>query len=120
MVEVPAGVDVVVLPGLELTVDVELRNTRYELGVYEAIGAAANDAHGTLETMLTASDPEAARHALQQRYGFTEVQSLAVMDMQFRRLTATDREKIEQRRHELAQRVRFLEAELGGTDSQPQ
>jgi hypothetical protein len=72
----------------ELTVDLELRNTRDELAVYEAIGVAANDAHGTLETMLTASDSEAARHALQQQYGFTEVQSVAVMDMQFRRLTA--------------------------------
>jgi DNA gyrase/topoisomerase IV subunit A len=53
---------------------------------------AANDAHGTLDAMLGASDPDTAGRALQQRYGFTELQATAVMDMQFRRVTALDRE----------------------------
>jgi DNA gyrase/topoisomerase IV subunit A len=43
------------------------------------------------------------------------VQALAVMDMQFRRVTEIDREKIDQRRHELAARVMVLEAELAGS-----
>jgi DNA gyrase subunit A len=67
------------------------------LQVYEAIAIAANDAHGTLDAILGASDPEVARRALQQRYGFTELQAVAVMDMQFRRVTAIDRERIEDR-----------------------
>ena len=99
----------------DLTAGVELRNTLYELQVYEAIAVAASDAHGTLGAMLGASDPDTACRALQQRYGFTELQALAVMDMQFRRVTARDREKVEQRRQELAARVLVLEAELGGT-----
>jgi DNA gyrase/topoisomerase IV subunit A len=48
--------------------------------------------------MLGASDPDTAGRALQQRYGFTELQATAVMEMQFRRVTALDREKIEHRR----------------------
>ena len=47
------------------------------------------------------------------RYAFTEVQGWAVMDVQFRRLTATDGQQTEQRHHELAERVKDLERELG-------
>jgi DNA gyrase subunit A len=99
----------------ELTADVELRNAVYQLQVYEAIAVAAGDAHGTLDAILGASDPDAARLVLRQRYGFTELQAVAVMDLQLRRVTAIDREKIELRRQELAARVMVLEAELGGS-----
>ena len=98
----------------ELTAHVELRNTLYQLRVYEAIAVATNDAHATLDAMLGAPDADSARRALEQRYGFTEVQATAVMDVQFRRVTALDRWKIEQRRQQLAERVLVLEAELGG------
>jgi DNA gyrase/topoisomerase IV subunit A len=99
----------------ELTLGAELRNTAYQLQVYRALAIATNDAHGTLDVMLNASNPAVDRRALQQQYGFTEVQALAVMDMQFRRVTEIDREKIDQRRHELAARVMVLEAELAGS-----
>ena len=99
----------------EPSVDVELQNTLHLLQIHEAIAVATNDAHGTLDAMLGAADPDPACHALQQRYGFTEIQALAVIDMQFRRLTAVDREKLEHRRQELAERVTVLEAELGGS-----
>ena len=98
----------------ELTADVELRNALYQLQVYEAIAIAANDAHGVLDVMLSASDSAAARRALEQGYGFTEVQACAVMDVQFRRMTSMDRRKIEQRHHELVAQVAVLEEELGG------
>jgi hypothetical protein len=71
----------------ELTLGAELRNTAYQLQVYRALAIATNDAHGTLGVMLSASNPDVDRRALQQQYGFTEVQPLAVMDMQFRILT---------------------------------
>lgn len=99
----------------ELTAGLELQNSLYELRVYEAIAVATNDAHGTLDAMLGASDPEAAGRALQRRFGFSELQAIAVMDLQFRRVTAIDRQKIEQRRQELAARVVALEADLDGS-----
>jgi DNA gyrase/topoisomerase IV subunit A len=98
----------------ELTAEVELRNALYQLQVYEAIAVATNDAHSTLDAMLGASDPGAAQRELKERYGFSDIQAAAVMDVQFRRVTAIDRQKIEQRRRELAERVRVLEKELGG------
>ena len=98
----------------ELTTGVEPRNFLYESQVYGAIAVAMNDAHGTLGPILAASDPEAAGRALRHRFGFTELQSVAVMDMESRRVKGIDREKIEQRRQELAARVVVM-AELDGS-----
>jgi DNA gyrase subunit A len=98
----------------KLTADVELRNARYQSVIYEAIAVAMSDPHTVLEMVLMASDPAAATRALQERFDISEPQALAVLDMQFRRVTAADRAKIEQRRQELAERVRDLKEQLGG------
>lgn len=91
----------------------ELRNALAQLQVYEAIAVAANDAHAVLDAMLNAADPDAAHLALRQRYGFSEDQAQAVIEMQFRRMTSNDRRKIKERRDELAAQVEVLEKELG-------
>lgn len=92
----------------------DLPIARQQLEVYEAISAAASDAHAVLDVILSASNSDAARAALQQRYGFTEVQSSAVMDMQFRRMTSEDREVLERRREEIVAEVAALEVEVDG------
>ncbi len=92
----------------------DLPIARQQLEVYEAISVAANDAHAVLEVILGAPNSAAARAVLQQRYGFTEVQSSAVMDMQFRRMTSEDREVLERRREEVVAEVGALEAEVDG------
>ena len=97
----------------EFSPEEDLQDVLRQVQIYEAIATAASDAHAALDIMLTAADPEAANRALVDRYAFTEVQAWAVMDVQFRRLTATDREKVEQRHHELGERVKDLERELG-------
>lgn len=56
-----------------------------EVQIYDALDTAANDARTVLDIMLSASEPDDARRALDRRYGFTETQALAVMDVQFRR-----------------------------------
>ena len=92
----------------------DLPIARQQLEVYKAISVAASDAHAVLEVILTASNSAAARAALQQRYRFTEVQSSAVMDMQFRRMTSEDRENLEKRREEVVAEVAALEVEVDG------
>lgn len=79
----------------------DLPIARQQLEVYEAISVAASDAHAVLEVILAASNSAVARAGLQQRYVFTEVQSSAVTDMQFRRMTSEDREVLERRREEV-------------------
>ena len=98
----------------ESTADDDLRMALQQLQVYEAIAVAASDAHAVLDSMLSASDPDAAREVLQQRYDFTEMQAWAVMDVQFRRMTSLDRQKLEERRQELVEQVAALQDEVGG------
>jgi DNA gyrase subunit A len=92
----------------------DLPIARQQLDVYEAISIAASDAHAVLEVILTASNSAAARAALHQRYGFTDVQSSAVMDLQFRRMTSEGREVLERHRGEVVAEVAALEAEVDG------
>ena len=76
----------------ERTTDDERRNALLQMQIYLALGMAANDAHAVLDSVLSASDPDAARRALEDRYEFTERQAQAVMDLPFGRLTSTDRQ----------------------------
>lgn len=94
------------------TAEDELRSLREQLHIYEAIVVAADDAHAVLDVVLEASDPDDAHRALRRRYGFTDPQAWAVMEVQFRRMTALDRQKIADRRSELVARAAAVEAEL--------
>ena len=97
----------------DLTAEDELRSVREQLEIYDAICVAAGDAHAVLDAVLGAPDPDSASRALELRYGFTKAQAWAVMEVQFRRMTLSDRQKIDQRRDELASRAAGLDAELG-------
>lgn len=99
----------------ERTADDERRNALLQMQIFEAIAIVANDAHAVLDSVLNASDPDAARRVLEDRYGFTETQAQAVMDLPFGRLTATDRHTFEQQRGQLAARVEALDESVGGT-----
>ena len=99
----------------ERTADDERRNALLQMQIYEAIVIAANDAHAVIDIMLTASDPDAAHQALVDRYDLSEVQAWAVMDIQFRRLTSIDRQKVEQRHREVRELVAAVDRELGQT-----
>jgi DNA gyrase subunit A len=99
---------------LESILTNDLPIARQQVAVYEAISVAASDAHAVLDVILTASNSAAARAVLQQRYGFTEVQSSAVLDMQFRRMTSEDREILEKRREEVVAEVAALEVLVDG------
>lgn len=92
----------------------ELQSLRDQLHIYDAVAVAADQAHAVLDVMLEAADPDAAHRALRRRYGFTEPQAWAVIELQFRRITALDRQKIDQRRAEIAARAAVVEAELAG------
>lgn len=52
--------------------------------------------------LLGAADEDAACRVLRERHGFTEVQARAVLNLQFRYATATEREALEQQRRHVA------------------
>jgi DNA gyrase/topoisomerase IV subunit A len=95
------------------TAETDLRVGRQQVLIYEAVLVAAGDAHAVLDVLLDAADPDAAHAALRERYGFTEVQAFAVLDLQLSRVTSSQRQRIEQGLHEVRARVAELEEQLG-------
>ena len=90
----------------------DLDITRQQALIYEAIVAAAGDAHAVLDILLDAADPDDARRTLRERYGFSEVQASAVLDVQLRRLTSSDLQRIRGHLEEVVARVAVLEEQL--------
>ncbi len=72
----------------------ELHDAKERLRVLEAILGALDEPHAALDLVLEAQDPDAASRALQEHFGLDAIQAMAILDMQYRRLTMRDRERI--------------------------
>ena len=59
-----------------------------------------------------ADDTEAARSGLMTRFGLTEIQAQAILDLRLRRLTGLERKKIKAEHDELIERIAELRAIL--------
>ncbi len=105
--------------------DVVVRRTRHRLG-------RARDRHHILEGLIIAldnidqvvaiirgsDDAAAARERLQDALALTEIQAAHILDMQLRRLTALEKQKIIDERDELIAEIDRLEKLLGSEQRQ--
>lgn len=105
--------------------DVVVRRTRHRLG-------RARDRHHILEGLITAldnidevvaiirgsDDAAEARQRLQDALNLTEIQAAHILDMQLRRLTALEKQKIIDERDELIALIDQLEKLLGSEQRQ--
>ena len=69
----------------------QIRNLEERLKIHGALLAALSDPHDLLQILLDSTDPDAAAQALRSRFGISDFGAMAVLDMQFRRVTARDR-----------------------------
>lgn len=92
----------------ELPLADEVELTKEQLHVLDGVARAARDPRVVLDLILDSDDVEVAATALSERLSFTEIQTRAVLDMQFRLATRLDRSKIEERRDEVAEHLRYL------------
>lgn len=92
----------------ELSVADEVELTTQQLHVLDGLTVAARDPRAVLDLILDSDDVEIAAVALKDRFGLTEVQARAVLDMQFRRVARLDRSKLVERRDELADQLNYL------------
>jgi DNA gyrase subunit A len=95
--------------------EVVRRRTEFDLAraqerahVLEGLKIALDNLDEVIATIRAAADVDAARSALMTRFGLSEVQANAILEMQLRRLAALERKKIED---EYAQVIRLI-AEL--------
>ncbi len=100
-------------------VEVITRRTRFDLDkalrrqhILAGLLIAIANLDEVIRTIRQAADAEAARNELMARFGLTEPQATAILDMQLRRLAALERQKIEDEHREVTQLIAYLQSLL--------
>jgi DNA gyrase subunit A len=96
-------------------VDVITRRTEFELKkalhrqhILEGLLIALGQLDAVIETIRSSADADVARSQLMSRFGLTEVQATAILDMQLRRLAALERQKLEDEYKDITAQVEYL------------
>ncbi|PIG92652.1 DNA topoisomerase (ATP-hydrolyzing) subunit A [Gloeocapsopsis sp. IPPAS B-1203] len=100
---------------LDFRIEAISRRTRYELRkaeerdhLLQGLLIALANLDGIIELIRHAADAPTARHELIERYGLSDAQADAILQMQLRRLTALEAEKIRQEHEELQVQIADL------------
>ena len=112
---------------LDHRIEVLVRRTQYELNkaqarahILEGLLIALDHLDAIIRTIRESPDVDIARARLVERFGLTEVQAQAILDMQLRRLTGLERQKLEEEYAELLKTISYLEGLLASPLQQRQ
>lgn len=93
-----------------------LRRTRYELGrakrrahILEGLKIALAQIDAVIETIRRSRAARTALNNLRRKFGLTEMQARAILDMQLRRLAALERRLVEEEYKEVTKSIAHLE-----------
>ena len=99
--------------------DVIVRRTRFELDkakkrahILEGLLIAIDNLDEVIRIIRSSEDTEAAKMNLMSRFGLTDEQSQAIVDLRLRNLTALEHHKIEEEHRDLIERIAYLESLL--------
>ncbi|MBP7899526.1 MAG: DNA gyrase subunit A, partial [Candidatus Syntrophosphaera sp.] len=73
----------------------ELRNAEERLHILEGLRIALDHLDEVIATIRASQTPPEASEQLQEKFGLSEIQAKAILDMRLQRLTGLEREKIE-------------------------
>jgi DNA gyrase subunit A len=100
--------------------DVIIRRTRFELDkakkrahILEGLLIAISNLDEVIRIIRSSEDTEAAKMNLMSRFGLTDEQAQAIVDLRLRNLTALEHHKIEEEHRDLLERIAYLESLLG-------
>jgi DNA gyrase subunit A len=103
--------------------EVIIRRTQYELRqaearahILEGLLVALDNLDEVIALIRASRDPEAARAGLQEKFGLTEIQAHAIVEMRLRQLTALESDKIKAEHADLMERITELRDILGNED----
>ncbi|MEA1961153.1 MAG: DNA gyrase subunit A [Bacillota bacterium] len=103
--------------------EVITRRTRHELKIalarkhiLEGLRIAIDNLDEIVNLIRSSRDRETARNALIERFGLSEIQSNAILDMRLAQLTGLERSKIEDEYQQLLLTISDLEDILGNTE----
>jgi DNA gyrase subunit A len=99
--------------------EVIIRRTRFDLAkaqerahILEGLKICLDHLDEVIQTIRGARDTEDARNQLQSKFGLTERQAQAVLDLTLRRLTQLERAKIDEEYEEVIKTIAYLESIL--------
>ncbi|MCP4290603.1 MAG: DNA gyrase subunit A [bacterium] len=103
--------------------EVIIRRTQYQLRkaqerahLLEGYRIALDNIDEIVEIIKKSASPDVAQASLIERFGLSEIQSKAILEMRLARLTGLERQKIEDEYAELIQRISELQAILDSRD----
>ena len=95
--------------------DVVVRRTRYELKkaeerahILEGLIIASDNIDEVIEIIKTSDSPDHARERLSDRFGLSEIQTRAIVDMRLRQLTGLEQDKLRSEYEELMKLITDL------------
>jgi DNA gyrase subunit A len=105
---------------LDFQRDVITRRSKYQLRqaerrahVLEGYLKALDNLDAVIELIRAAADTDEARAGLIERFGFSEIQAQAILDLRLRALTALERKRVENEYADLQEQIAELRAILG-------
>lgn len=99
--------------------DVVIRRTRFELAeaekrahILEGLLIALDHIEEVIKLIRASNTPEEARTGLMEKFGLSDIQARAILDMTLRRLTGLERDKIKEEYAELMKTIEWLKSVL--------
>ena len=99
--------------------DVVTRRTKYDLNkaeerahILKGLLIALDNIDEVINIIRSSKSVQAAKNSLIERFGLTEIQAQAIVDMRLRALTGLEREKLEAEYKELMDKISYLKAIL--------
>ena len=96
--------------------DIIIRRTKFELArakdrahILEGLKKAISALDAIIQLIRRSKSPQEAKEGLIEKFGFSERQAQAILEMQLQRLTALEREKIEAEYLELIKKIAYYE-----------
>ncbi|MFW5960952.1 MAG: DNA gyrase subunit A [Desulfohalobiaceae bacterium] len=97
--------------------EVVLRRSRFDLRkaeqrahILEGLRIALDNIDEVVRLIRASSTPEEAKQGLMQRFGLSETQSQAILDMRLQRLTNMERSKIQEEYQEILKKIEYLKS----------
>ena len=99
--------------------EVVTRRTKYDLNkaeerdhILQGLLIALDNIDEVIKIIRGSSNTQTAKDSLIERFGLTEIQAQAIVDMRLRALTGLEREKLENEHKELLERIAYLKSIL--------
>ena len=107
--------------------DVIVRRTRFDLKkaqdrmhIVQGLLIAQDNIDEVVSIIRASKSVEVAKQTLQERFGLSEIQSAAIVDMRLRALTGLERDKLEAERSELERQINYFNDVLASEQLQMQ